>query len=627
MSSSSSYAPTDDSQVESGSELEYDEQSPGRERRSSSRQRTLPKFLDGGQTEKANEKFDVDKGDIAQQAYNEHIRTLPPKALEGYTALLKQMENEITFTAATENDEGNNVSQHGAVIWTATEKDIFYNILDRRGKNGIKEIAAAIATKSELEVMEYLRILHKGLEKHHTHERHVKTITIGDVPAAAEVSQDCCAELDKYAATLTMQESALAGPALRRRYNDYWIIDEAQAKSLSDLETDVPMPGGINLAANLLNTPMWIQLSRRLFMNFGGSRIDDNWVHIIKSKDESPSMTGDAYMNFYALVVSITRRLVHSSLFFAMCRLRSSRRVGADRQGAVRKQDVKAAISTLGMQNTRPNLAKLTACHDLSIIDVRKRKGWVARKFTSDEAALILDGEDDYFEQTRDSRLTTESSGDEDSDEDSDGDNDGDSHEESSDGEANYRSPSRRRSPSQDFELSSPLSSPDEGPLDPEEGYAENVDQENSRSEELKLWRMLQQPAPLSLGEPLSSEEDDKEKNKELAAQKPFGERRTKQELVDWRDRTLHRSEWEEYGYDITELEEGLVQNRHKRRRIDDEPQPLSASVVNSDDSSPEGPQLGAEENTRVDLPAYGSEAWQAFIHSLTINHSTENAE
>lgn len=87
--------------------------------------------------------------------------------------------------------------------------------------------------------------------------------------------------------------------------------------------------------------------------------------------------------------------------------------------------------------------------------------------------------------------------------------------------------------------------------------------------------------------------------------------------MVEWRDRVLYRGEWEEYGYSVGDVEEAVVENRRKRRRIDE---PLSASVVNSEDDAEEeeeGPQLGAEEHTRVEPPRYGSAGWDAFLQSF----------
>ena len=265
--SESSFAP--DEIYDSDSVFSNDDQpDQSRSRRSSSRIR--PSNLPSEDDTKDGILPDSDsESDVPAVRYNhfealhDHIQQVSPKILDAYASLVTEIENDITFSAVRENDEIHNVHQHGAVIWTATEKEILYNVLDRKGKNGIKEIAAAIGTKSELEVMDHLRLLHRGLESQHLLERHVKTIIMGDVPAAAEISKECCAELDEYARGLRAKEDLATAKAARMRYGDNCMVTSAQAKQLLAAEMDVPMRGNMHLPANLLNVPTWIALERR----------------------------------------------------------------------------------------------------------------------------------------------------------------------------------------------------------------------------------------------------------------------------------------------------------------------------------------------------------------------------
>jgi hypothetical protein len=243
--------------------------------------------------------------------------------------------------------------------------------------------------------------------------------------------------------------------------------------------------------------------------------------------------------------------------------------------------------------------------NELIVEDRHKRKGWRTRTFDYDEAEKILNGESDYFKHVRDATLANATE--EDDENQAEGDKD------PSDGE-NSSEPLEVPSP-QHSELSSPLVSSDEedddNDLDPEEEHADTLDREHSRREELNLWRLLEKPAPPRLNTPFTTE-DGQDKD---AARRPAAERKAPQDMVEWRDRMLYRSEWEEYGYDLGDIEDALVANRRKRRRIDE---PLSASVVNSDDDEDdELPQLGAEEHTRVEPPKYGSAGWDAFLHSF----------
>lgn len=412
-SSESSFAPDENS--DSDSEFSLDEQpEQTRSRRSSSRIEVVDNSSDdddkdGDEDLNSDLESGADLGvrDNQFEILYARIQHLSPEILDAYSSLVTEVENDIILSATREDEEIHNVHQHGAVIWTATEKEILYNVLDRKGRNGIKEIASAIRTKSELEVMDHLRLLHRGLESQHLLERHIKTIIMGDVPAAAEISEQCCAKLDEYARGLRAKEDLAAVPAARMRYGDNWTVTSSQAQQLLAAEMDVPLRGDIHLPANLLNIPTWIELEQRFFMNFGGSQAEDNWVNIAQSKNESPSISGDALMDFYALTVSITRRLIQSTQFVAMSRIRSQRLYGRERANAVRRKDVKAAVNILNMKPKRTDfLLRLARRNELVIEDRHKRKGWKTRTFDYDEAEKILNGETDYFKRVRDATVT-----------------------------------------------------------------------------------------------------------------------------------------------------------------------------------------------------------------------------
>jgi hypothetical protein len=561
----------------------------------------------------------VDVRDNQFEILHDYIQRVPPNILDAYASLVTEIENDITFSTVREAEEVHNVHQHGAVIWTATEKEILYNVLDRKGKNGIREIAAAIGTKSELEVMDHLRLLHRGLASQHLLERHIKTVILGDVPAAAEVSEQCCAELEEYARGLRAKEDLESVRAARMRYDENWTVNTAQAQQLLVAEMDVPLRGDMHLPANLLNLPTWIKLEQRFFMNFGGSQQEDNWVNIVQAKNESPSISGDALMDFYALTVSITRRLIQASQFMAMSRLRSQRQYGRTRSNAVRKKDVKAAINILSMKQNRSNfLLRLARRNELVIEDRQQKKGWRARTFDYDQAEKILNGETDYFERVKD--VTSANTADTDNEAEEEVEHEEKDKEDFDGGDSNHPSRMTSRQPSQPPSPNTSSDEDEDNPFDSEEEHANTLDREHSRIEELKLWHLLGKPAPphLHLETHTPTDQDDK-----YSSRRPTAERKAPQDMVEWRDRTLYRGEWEEYGYEVRDVEDALVENRRKRRRIDE---PLSASVVNSEDDEDDNelPQLGAEEHTRVEPPKYGSAGWDAFLHSFLTPGQTQ---
>ncbi|KAJ5495476.1 hypothetical protein N7539_000592 [Penicillium diatomitis] len=626
-SSESSFAPDEVSDSESA--LSVDQQPHQlRTRRSSSRVAALDTLPDEEFDSKPallsdfEDGVSIDRGPQVISRENEFgpfddiVENLSARTLGLYSSLLTEIKNDINFSSTKEDEELYNVHQNGAVIWTATEKEVLYNVLDRKGKNGIKEIAAAIGTKSELEVLDHLRLLQQGLQGQHRIGRHVKTIVMGDVPGAAEISEACCAELDEYAQGLRSKEELAAAIAGRTRFGENWNVDSDRAEQLLAADENVALRGDIQLPAGLLNLPTWVKLQQRFFMNFGGSKEDDNWMNLVTSRKESPSLSGEALMDLYALAVSITRRLIQSVQFIAMSRIRSQSLHGRERANAVRRKDVKAAMEILNMRPRRDNfLLDVARNNELVIEDSRKTKGWKTRELSYNEAEEILNGETDYFRKSETDAMPGAAANDSDGDEELD-----DAEDVESDEDSIQRAPSHAQDTTDHLsttssEVFSTTSDSDTEFLDLEEEHADTLDREHSRVTELHLWQMLGKPPPPKLEIPIATEENDKE-----AFRKPPAERKAPHELVDWRDRVLYRGEWEEFGYEAGDVEEALIENRRKKRRTE---QFLSASVVNSeDDESSEDndthrPQLGAEEHTRVEPPKYGSAGWEAFLQSF----------
>ncbi|KAJ5918646.1 hypothetical protein N7466_010638 [Penicillium verhagenii] len=471
------------------------------------------------------------------------LAILDEKSLTQYTTLLEQTESDIsTTTEATDDDE---TTQIGTVIWTAAEKISLFQLLGRKGKNGLGQVAALLGSKSELEVLDYLKVLQRGLEDQHILKRQLNTIILGDVPAAMEVSKECCAELDKYARVLTMREDLDVEIAGRVTYDDNAIIAKAQAKKLIAREINAPLPGRIDLAANLFNIPHWIHLSETMFMNFGGSRSEDCWSNIVQSKSESPSLHGEALMDFYALTMSVTRRLIQSALFFAMSRLHGLHAIGRDRGSFVRKRDVRAALDVLNMEHDRGgasffvNLARRNRLTITDDVDDEKEP----RTISYDEALQITHEDEDSNNSDQDDILSQ---------------SEGDSQSKlEAAGSQPAPIPIQRSLPQ------IPKTAWEEMPLDPEDEHANLLDLEMSRREEIKLWHLLEEPVPSRLNASLVPEN---EIEKDALSRKPAPERKSREDLVDWRDRTLYRGDWEDYKDGTQDLEAELVENRQKRR-------------------------------------------------------------
>ena len=541
--------------------------------------------------------------------------------LRAYSDLMVQNDEVIDYTSLREVEGTYQLSQHGSMVWTPTEKEMFFNALDRKGKGGVKEIAAAIGTKSELEVMEYIRSLHKALEARYSSDVCLENMPVlSDIQAATEVSRECCGLLEEYADVLSLKESLLEAKAGTNQHGDKWIITRDRAEGLTDEEDD-SVRGDLRLAADLLNLPYWIRLSSALFMNFGGKQAENNWWYLANRKDlitsygKTPSMTADTAVDFYSLTVSVTRRLVQSSLFFAMSRLRSSSRSGNDRKGYVRMQDVRAAIDVLHMKHCRPHFVDTARRNETVLEDINNRKGWVPTVFTYEEAEEIIE-KHEWTRYRKDGTTYNDDNDEEDSEDDDIIDDDEMEDDVGMDDDIEIpvstqeaepeATPEPETGPGQesepeyepDSELDSelddlgdyPLSThessetpapvvlPDELEIDPEEEQAELADQNNSLREEANILKLMEQPVPFDLDEPMKTEEVEDET-------KLLPERRIREDVFDWRDRTVYRSEWEEYGYDFADLKEDMEMPPLKRPRYNEPAAAISAPVVSGDDA------------------------------------------
>ncbi|PGH05797.1 hypothetical protein GX51_02770 [Blastomyces parvus] len=460
-------------------------------------------------------------------------------------------------------------SQLGIVTWSSKEKEILFNALERKGKDRIPEIASLLGSKSEMEIRDYLAALHRGLETHQLKTRYGKHFILSDVPAASEISEECCQALEDNALALSRQDDRAENTMGRRKYGDMWLVDRhvaAMVENELDAERDRSDDGGDEDAGNshpppsilatsqLLNTGNWILLSERIFMNAGKNRIEDNWHHL-SVDGETPSLTCEAFADFYALAVSLTRRLVHSSLFFAMSRLRSLERGGYGRAKLVRREDVGAALDILRMNhNSRQFWIGAPRRLNLDVADIRHLKGFKPLPLTYNEVEeeLSLEGTRSRTSRASSIALSVAISENQSEAEDSPG------NDFSNSGVSNPSSPSNITSDDDE----------EESHLDPEEIHAAAMDQKSSRIEELHLWKQLDQSPPPSL---LPEHEDpDMEMggDDKITVARPSGTQKTKQDLIDWRDRVLYRSEWEELGPDTIFVEEELSENRRKKRRL-----------------------------------------------------------
>ncbi|WEW57126.1 hypothetical protein PRK78_002586 [Emydomyces testavorans] len=466
-------------------------------------------------------------------------------------------------------------SQYGVVSWTPREKTAFFAALAKKGKDAIPEIAALVGTKCQMEVRHYLDLLQRSFHVHHAMDQGVKGISLSDIPAAYEVSNECCLALEHVAKASCLRDEQAHNVAGRRKHGDFWLVDyevaayveeelepepDAELESISEAESqtefqqtselqpenksrdsdDTVRTHGIFATAKLLKLSNWIRLSERIFMNPGTRCIEDNWNNICL-KDESPALTCDAFSDFYALTISITRRLIQSTIFFALSRIRAIKRPYVDPRNLVKKEDVFAAVQVLKMKHNAKAFWAGSARR--CSLDVRHTKSGekyktVLLSYDEVEALLGATSETDIDRMETESRPPTPVS----------------DISTTSEEELNY-----------DTDKSVPPNGnstllPSDYLSDPEEIHANALDKAASRVEEARLWRQVNKPVPAPTD--IKAESED-----EYTQRKPFAKRKTPHEFANWRDRLLYQAEWETFGQDTAAIDQEMSGNRSRKRR------------------------------------------------------------
>ncbi|OJD25935.1 hypothetical protein ACJ73_02690 [Blastomyces percursus] len=504
------------------------------------------------------------------QSWRNGSRTNRKLPFDSYVELFNDFVQSVADGGVDASGSVFSTSQLGIITWSSKEKEMLFNALERKGKDRIPEIASLLGSKSEMEIRDYLAALHRGLERQQLKTRYGKPLILSDVPAASEISEECCQALEDNAIALSRQDEQTKNTMGRRKYGDMWLVNrhvaamvenglDAERDRSDDSGNENPdnshPPPSILATSQLLNTGNWVLLSERIFMNAGKNRIEDNWYHL-SVDGETPSLTCEAFADFYALAVSLTRRLVHSSIFFAMSRLRSLERGGYERAKLVRREDVGAAVDILRMsRNSRQFWIGAPRRHNLDVADIRHRKGCKPLPLTYNEVEeeLSLEGTRSGTSRASSVALSVAVSETQSESEESPGNDSSDP------GVSNPSSPSNTTLNNDE----------DESCLGPEEIHAASMDQKSSRIEELRLWKLLDQSPLWSLLPEQEDSDIEMGGDDRIAVVRPSGTQKSKQDFIDWRDRVLYRSEWEEFGPDTIVVEEELSENRRKRQRLE----------------------------------------------------------
>ncbi|KAK3369037.1 hypothetical protein B0T24DRAFT_556791, partial [Lasiosphaeria ovina] len=234
-------------------------------------------------------------------------------------------------------------SQIGFSYWTDVEKELFFEALSRLGPDDAVGIAARVKTKAELEVAQYLSLLRQDAAARRQRDE-LKPIVPVDIPAAVELSQPCCRALDEAADAVSFRQEGHEETLEKARWGpNSWLISQSNWSEMEAENSQKTQDKKLK-SLELFKTRAWLRLSEHVFMN--ASFEEYNWRSV---SDEKPAIRTTAFEDLYSLAFSVTRRLVAAALYVSESRVRTKREVNRKISREVWRQDVEAAILSLGL--------------------------------------------------------------------------------------------------------------------------------------------------------------------------------------------------------------------------------------------------------------------------------------
>ena len=463
-----------------------------------------------------------------RRARHSRAKSLKVFINEEYRELYTSHIERVNSLSPENHDQQMTTSQFGASIWTATEKEVFFLVLARKGRHDIKGIAAEIGSKSEPEIAQYLDMLSRGLASSELSFRRPKFVDRPEYDAAYEMSIDCTSILEGAAEVLQNTEDKkvekeqqgklwLLTPKVNK-----WVENRLREGGEGDGEISQTLP-----AAGFLNLGQFLHLSKRFFMN--SSDLEWNW-RSYAVRPRAPTIMNTAFSEFHTLAISITKRLVQSSLYFAMSRLRAREASDHPPHRDLRKQDVLAALNVLGMpEKPRSHWTGVARRHKLNVFESVRYAKVSGKRYSYDEVEDLLSG--DYNISSEDRASLQEDDGSIDEFEGIPSDSTSGTKSDINAEIINESDGSERSSIQQGEE--SLTGEEQEEQL--QDDILEKLDQRHSRAEEKRMWKLLGEAPASKMGL-----EEENEKLQPLTAA-----RKDRMELVDWTAWTDYGAEWE----------------------------------------------------------------------------------
>lgn len=461
---------------------------------------------------------------------------------DNYRELFNSTVSELSWNKSLLTDQSLQESQIGVTTWSSEEKAAFFRALARKGRHDIRGIATNIGTKSESEVHIYSDMLYRASLNQQTYRARSKLFNTSSLEAALEVQGDCCAALDLAAEALSALQQNEDEKAEKKTHKDFALLTPRIARWL-ERRMAIPEGGEQEVkqripAATVFNLMNFLTLSKRFFMN--SVEPEDNWRSYTGRRTKSPSIMYTAFSDLYALMISITQRLVQSSLFFAMSRLRAMSTAGHYKPGLhVRRRDVIAAVIILGMKTDSKLFWARAArkCRLRVYENVRHRKVSGKRYSYAELERILSPGS--FSDADRPGTIVKRANA---------AISQGPSLNESSisgledwissDSMSLDGSNSNSSSLSNHEDVSATLKHDNkhDDHDKTQDAYVEALDQQASRNGEHRLWEMLGK-------DPVESMEHVNVK----LPQAPFPTQKTKDELCDWRKLVEYAEDWEEH--------------------------------------------------------------------------------
>ncbi|KJZ79945.1 hypothetical protein HIM_00659 [Hirsutella minnesotensis 3608] len=232
-------------------------------------------------------------------------------------------------------------TQFGLTSWSPWEKHLSLEALSRLGRYDLPSIASRVGSKGVIEIKHYIGLLQDAHDLRRRLSRR-PCLTLAEFPAAVEISPQCCHAQEEAADAIALRQEQREMQREEAKWGCHWDITPEMAAKLDQAQSDDSHES--LLFAQIFHLGRWLKLSKRVFMN--SSVPSDNWKFV---DDVPPSMWATAFQDFHSLAVSFTRRLVQTTLFISMSRIRAKKELVPNTRDIVRKKDVEAAIASLGV--------------------------------------------------------------------------------------------------------------------------------------------------------------------------------------------------------------------------------------------------------------------------------------